>query len=113
MHDFGEQAAALEKGGADIIIVETMTDIAEASAAVRAAPFHFNAKQWLITGAATGITAGPVTIGNDIDDWDTVRKAKHKRINSPSPVITEFGSNTGLLYLKQTVKIFVSVLLVL
>jgi 5-methyltetrahydrofolate--homocysteine methyltransferase len=34
---FSEQAVALEKGGADIIIVETMTDAAEASAAVRAA----------------------------------------------------------------------------
>jgi 5-methyltetrahydrofolate--homocysteine methyltransferase len=34
---FCEQAAALEKGGADIIIVETMTDADEASLAVKAA----------------------------------------------------------------------------
>ncbi|MGQ9621163.1 MAG: homocysteine S-methyltransferase family protein [Bacteroidales bacterium] len=33
---FTEQAKALEKGGADIIIIETMTDPDEASAAVRA-----------------------------------------------------------------------------
>jgi 5-methyltetrahydrofolate--homocysteine methyltransferase len=34
---FKEQSVALEKGGADIIIVETMTDLDEASLAVRAA----------------------------------------------------------------------------
>ena len=34
---FSEQAIALEKGGADIIIVETMSAIDEASLAVRAA----------------------------------------------------------------------------
>jgi 5-methyltetrahydrofolate--homocysteine methyltransferase len=34
---YSEQAVSLEKGGADIIIIETMTDAAEASAAVRAA----------------------------------------------------------------------------
>jgi 5-methyltetrahydrofolate--homocysteine methyltransferase len=34
---FSEQAAALEKGGADIIIVETMTDADEAALAVKAA----------------------------------------------------------------------------
>jgi 5-methyltetrahydrofolate--homocysteine methyltransferase len=34
---FGNQAAALEKGGADIIIIETMSDLDEASIAVKAA----------------------------------------------------------------------------
>jgi 5-methyltetrahydrofolate--homocysteine methyltransferase len=35
--DFREQAIALEKGGADIIIIETMTDLDEARLAVKAA----------------------------------------------------------------------------
>lgn len=34
---FAEQAAALEKGGADVIIIETMTDADEAAIAVKAA----------------------------------------------------------------------------
>lgn len=61
------------------------------------APFHFNTQQWLVTGAAAGITAGLVMIDNDIDDWATVQKDKHKWINTASPVITEFGSNTGII----------------
>jgi 5-methyltetrahydrofolate--homocysteine methyltransferase len=36
-HNFKEQSIALEKGGADIIIIETMTDLDEASFAVKAA----------------------------------------------------------------------------
>ncbi len=39
---FSEQAAALEKGGADIIIIETMTAADEASIAVRAARENTN-----------------------------------------------------------------------
>jgi membrane-associated phospholipid phosphatase len=60
------------------------------------APFHFKAKQWLITGTAVGITAGLVIIDNDIDDWATVQKDKHKLVNVASPVVTEFGSNAGI-----------------
>jgi hypothetical protein len=69
MHNFGEQATA---------------------------PFHLKAKQWLITGAAAGITAGLVVIDNDIDDWATVKKDKHRWVNVASPVITQFGSNVGI-----------------
>lgn len=61
------------------------------------APFHFNANQWLIAGAAAGTTAGLVIVDNDIDDWATVQKDKHKWVNTTSPVITQFGSNAGLI----------------
>lgn len=61
------------------------------------APFHFNANQWLITGAAAGITAGLVIVDNDIDDWATVQKDKYKWVYTTSPVITQFGSNAGLI----------------
>ncbi len=60
------------------------------------APFHFKAKQWIITGAAAGITAGLIIIDNDIDDWVTVQKDRHKWVNKASPFITEFGSNAGI-----------------
>jgi membrane-associated phospholipid phosphatase len=60
------------------------------------APFHFQAKQWLITGTAAGITAGLIIIDNDINDWATVQKYRHKWVNKASPVITEFGSNAGI-----------------
>jgi len=69
IHDFGEQAAA---------------------------PFHLNPKQWLITVAAAGITAGLILVDNDIDDWATAQKYIHKWVNKASPVITEFGSNAGI-----------------
>jgi 5-methyltetrahydrofolate--homocysteine methyltransferase len=40
--NFREQVTALEKGGADIIIIETMSDLDEAALAVRAAREHTN-----------------------------------------------------------------------
>ncbi len=70
MHNFGEQAVA---------------------------PLHFRTKDWLLTGAAAGITAALIHFDNDIDDWATVLKQKHTWINKTSPLITGFGSNTGLL----------------
>jgi len=70
LHNFGEQATA---------------------------PLHFKTRQWLITGVAAGITAGLVIIDNDIDDWARVQKEKHKWVNITSPVITEFGSNYGII----------------
>jgi len=70
LHNFGEQATA---------------------------PLHFKTKQWLITGAATGITVGLIIIDNDIDDWATVQKDKHKWVDKSSPFITEFGSNYGII----------------
>ena len=63
------------------------------------APLHFSAKQWLITGAAAGITAGLIVFDDDIDEWAKVQKQNHKWVNRASPIITEFGSNTGLISL--------------
>ena len=40
--DFGEQAMALAEGGADGIVIETMTDLAEAKVALRAAKENTN-----------------------------------------------------------------------
>lgn len=61
------------------------------------APLHFKTKQWLITGAAAGITAGLIIVDNDIDDWARVQKEKHNWVNKSSPIITEFGSNYGII----------------
>jgi membrane-associated phospholipid phosphatase len=59
------------------------------------APFKFKTKQWLITGAAVGITAVLLHFDNDIDKWATVQKQKHQWVNKSSPVITQFGSVYG------------------
>ena len=69
LHNFGEQATA---------------------------PLHFKTKQWLITGAAIGITVALIHVDNDIDDWARFQKQKHNWVNKSSPFITEFGSNTGI-----------------
>jgi membrane-associated phospholipid phosphatase len=59
------------------------------------APFRFTRKEWLITGAAIGITAILLHFDNDIDKWATVQKQKHSWVNKTSPVITNFGSIYG------------------
>jgi membrane-associated phospholipid phosphatase len=60
------------------------------------APFKFKAKQWLITGAAVGITASLIHFDNDIDNWARVQKQNHNWVNKSSPVITKFGSIYGV-----------------
>jgi membrane-associated PAP2 superfamily phosphatase len=60
------------------------------------APFHFTAKQWLFTGAATGITVALIFADEDIDSWARVQKQKHMWVNRSSPFISEFGSNYGI-----------------
>lgn len=59
------------------------------------APFRFKRKEWLMTGAAIGITAILLNFDNDIDKWATVQKQKHGWVNKTSPVITNFGSVYG------------------
>jgi membrane-associated phospholipid phosphatase len=59
------------------------------------APVKFKTKQWLITGAAIGITALLLHFDNDIDKWATVQKQKHEWVNKSSPQITLFGSVYG------------------
>lgn len=61
------------------------------------APLKFTTKQWLITGAAVGITVALIHVDNEIDDWAKVLKQKHNWINKTSPFITEFGGNYGIL----------------
>jgi membrane-associated phospholipid phosphatase len=60
------------------------------------APSEFKTKQWLIAGAAVGITAALIHVDNEIDDWARTQKQNHKWINKTSPVITQFGSNYGV-----------------
>jgi hypothetical protein len=60
------------------------------------APFQFKTKQWLITGAAIGITAALICVDDDIDEWAQTQKQKHNWVNRSSPVITEFGNRYGV-----------------
>ena len=60
------------------------------------APFQFKTKQWLITGAAIGITAALISVDDDIDDWARTQKQKHNWVNKSSPVISEFGNRYGV-----------------
>jgi membrane-associated phospholipid phosphatase len=60
------------------------------------APFKFKAKQWIVTGAAIGITATLIHFDNDIDLWARVQKQKHNWVNKSSPVITQFGNMYGI-----------------
>jgi membrane-associated phospholipid phosphatase len=69
-----------------------LTNFAEQASA----PFHFNKRQWLITGASVGITAVLLHFDNNIDEWARVQKQKHRWVNKSSPVITNFGSIYGI-----------------
>lgn len=61
-----------------------------------AAPFHFKAKEWIITGITAGITTALIFADEDIDEWARTQKTKHQWVNKSSPFISEFGSNYGL-----------------
>jgi membrane-associated phospholipid phosphatase len=60
------------------------------------APFHFKTKEWLITGAAIGITSALILADNNIDDWATNQKENLNWVNKSSPVITRFGGDYGV-----------------
>ena len=60
------------------------------------APFKFTARDWIITGAAVGLTATLLHFDNDIDKWARVQKQEHGWVNKSSPVITQFGSSYGI-----------------
>jgi hypothetical protein len=66
------------------------------------APLHYNSKQWLLTGAAAGITTALIFADGDIDQWARSLKEKHNWINKSSPVITKFGGNLGVYSLIAT-----------
>lgn len=59
------------------------------------APVHFKTKQWVITGAAAGITAALITTDNNIEEWFWNQKNRYRWISETSPVITKFGGNYG------------------
>jgi membrane-associated phospholipid phosphatase len=61
------------------------------------APFHFNKKEWLITGTAAGITTALFFLDDEIDGWATVQKDKHDWLRKTSPVVTEFGNWNGIM----------------
>lgn len=60
------------------------------------APFKFKTKQWIITGAAIGLTGALIHFDNDIDQLATVQKQKHNWVNKSSPVISQFGNIYGI-----------------
>jgi len=60
------------------------------------APLRFNKKDWIITGAAVGMTIALIHFDNDIDKWATVQKQRHVWVNKSSPFITQFGSTYGI-----------------
>jgi membrane-associated phospholipid phosphatase len=66
------------------------------------APFHFKAKQWLLTGAVAGITTALIFADEDIDSWARVRKQKSQLVNRTSPFISEFGSKYGIYTIVAT-----------
>jgi membrane-associated phospholipid phosphatase len=59
------------------------------------APFKFKTKEWLLTGAAAGITAALIIVDDDVDRWARVQKQNHNWINKSSPFITKFGDTYG------------------
>jgi len=60
------------------------------------APFKQSEKQWIMTGAAIGITAALIHVDGEIDEWARAQKTEHKWVNRSSPVITKFGSSWGV-----------------
>ncbi len=60
------------------------------------APFHFNGRQWLVTGAVAGITTALIFADPKIDDWVSPQKSNHAWVNKASPVITQLGGNYGI-----------------
>lgn len=69
LHDFGEQATA---------------------------PLHFTKGEWLMTGAAIGVTGALFYFDNDINNWARVQKQNYNWVNRASPLISEMGSTWGI-----------------
>ncbi len=61
------------------------------------APFHFTAKEWIITGSVIGVTALLVREDGQIHHWAVPLKQEHSWINSASPQVTKFGTSYGLI----------------
>lgn len=59
-------------------------------------PFRMKTKQWLLTGAAAGITVMLIHYDDKIDHWARVQKQEHGWVRKTSPVITRFGGDVGV-----------------
>lgn len=59
-------------------------------------PLRFTAKEWIITGAAVGITIVLVNVDGDIDEWARVQKNKYKWVDVSSPNVTQIGGKYGI-----------------
>jgi len=59
-------------------------------------PFRFSKKEWLLTGAAVGITASLFLLDDEIDSWATIQKDNNQFLEKVSPVFTEFGDKYGI-----------------
>jgi hypothetical protein len=60
------------------------------------APFGFNLKEWLFTGAAIGVTAALISADGRIDKRIKPLKERYDFVNNASPVVTEFGNTYGV-----------------
>lgn len=58
-------------------------------------PLRFSKKDWLITGAAAGITTSLFFLDDEIDSWAKVQKENSQFLEKVSPVFTEFGDIYG------------------
>ncbi len=61
------------------------------------APFHFTAKEWIITGSVIGVTALLIHEDGQIHHWAVPLKQEHSWINSASPQVTKFGTSYGVI----------------
>lgn len=59
-------------------------------------PLHFTTGEWVITGAAIGITGALFYFDNDINGLARVQKQNHNWVSKSSPLITELGSSWGI-----------------
>lgn len=59
------------------------------------APLHFKTKQWLLTGAAAGITTCLIFADDNINDWARIQKDQHVWVAEASPFVTKFGASYG------------------
>lgn len=58
-------------------------------------PLKFKTKEWLIVGAAAGITTTLILVDNEIDQWARTQKQDHRWVNISSPIVTQFGGDAG------------------
>jgi membrane-associated phospholipid phosphatase len=60
------------------------------------APFHFDKKQWLITGISVGVTWFLLQYDDHIDEFARGQKQEHKIVADLSPIFTRLGGDIGI-----------------